>query len=403
MAEAIKTIRDIDVAGKRVFVRVDFNVPVDTKTGTVTDDTRIRGALPTIEYLLERGARVVLASHLGRPKSGPEAKFSLKPVAAHLAELLGKPVAFVDDCIGEKVEVAVNALGDGEVILLENVRFYKQEEANDAEFCQKLARLGDVYVNDAFGTAHRAHASTAGVAAYIKGPKVSGFLIEKELEFLGSKTEDPAKPFVVIIGGAKVSDKITVIERLIEKANTILIGGAMAYTFALARGAKVGKSLSEPEMVDVAKSVVAKAAARGVKLLFPVDNVVTDKLDFDNKAVGTVKVVEGDIPDEMEGVDIGPKTVSLYREEIAKSKTILWNGPMGVFEIPPCDAGTRAIATAVAENTGAISIIGGGDSVTAINQAGLGEKVSFMSTGGGASLEFLEGKILPGVAVLDRL
>jgi phosphoglycerate kinase len=401
-SHAIKTIRDIDVAGKRVFVRVDFNVPMDKKTGVITDDSRIVGALPTIKFLLEHGARVILASHMGRPKATVVPSLSLKPVAAHLAQKLGKPVAFVDDCIGPKVDAAVAALKDGEVILLENLRFYKEEEANDSAFCQKLARLADIYVNDAFGTAHRAHASTAGMAAFVKGPKVSGFLIERELEFLGSKTEHPVKPFVVILGGAKVSDKIMVIERLLEKADTILIGGAMAYTFALARGGKVGKSLSEPDKVDVAKSLIAKAAAKGVELLFPVDTLVTDVLDFDNKKVGATKIIEGDIADNMEGVDIGPKTVSLYRTKIAAAKTILWNGPMGVFEIKPCDAGTRAIATAVAENTKATSIIGGGDSVTAINQAGLGGKVTFMSTGGGASLEFLEGKELPGVAVLDR-
>ena len=345
---------------------------------------------------------MILASHLGRPKAGPEAKFSLKPVAELLAKKLSLPVVFIDDCVGEKVESAVNALQNGQVMVLENVRFYKEEEANDKEFCKKLARLADVYVNDAFGTAHRAHATTAGMAEFVKGPKVSGFLIEKELEFLGSKTENPVRPFVVILGGAKVSDKITVIERLIEKADTILIGGAMAYTFALANGKKVGTSLSEPDKVEVAKAVMAKAKAKNVELLLPVDTLVTDKLDFDNKAMGATKTVEGDIPDGWDGVDIGPKTVTMYREKISQAKTILWNGPMGVFEIKPADAGTRAVAQAVADNKGATSIIGGGDSVTAINQMGLGDKVSWMSTGGGASLEFLEGKELPGVAVLDR-
>lgn len=402
MSQAIKTIRDVDVAGKRTFVRVDFNVPQDKKTGAITDDTRVVGALPTIKYLIEKGAKVILASHLGRPKAGPEAKFSLKPVAELLAQKLGKPVAFVEDCIGERVEAAVASLQNGQVLLLENVRFYKEEEGNDPEFCKKLAKLADVYINDAFGTAHRAHATTAGMAEFVKGPKVSGFLIEKELEFLGSKTDAPVRPFVVILGGAKVSDKITVIERLIEKANTILIGGAMAYTFALARGQTVGTSLCEPDKVDLAKAVMAKAQAKGVELLFPLDTLVTDKLDFDNKAMGTTKVVEGNIPDGWDGVDIGPKTVTLYREKIAGAKTILWNGPMGVFEIKPADAGTKGVAIAVAENKGAISIIGGGDSVTAINKLGLGDKVTFMSTGGGASLEFLEGKELPGVAVLER-
>lgn len=403
MANSIKTVRDIDVAGKRVFVRVDFNVPMDKTTGQITDDTRIMGALPTIKLLVEKGARVVLASHLGRPKSGPEARFSLKPVAAALADRLEKPVAFVDDSVGAKVEAAVDALQDGEILLLENMRFYKEETANDAEFCQQLAKLADVYVNDAFGTAHRAHASTAGVAQYIAGPKVSGLLIEKELEYLGSKINEPVAPFVVILGGAKVSDKMGVIERLLEKANTILIGGAMAYTFKLAQGGTVGTSLCEPDKVDLAKSLMEKAAAKGVELMLPVDTLITDKLDFDNKAVGQTQIVEGDIPEGWEGVDIGPKSVSLYNEKLASAKTILWNGPMGVFEIKPCDAGTRAVATAVAANKDATSIIGGGDSVTAINQAGLGGEVSFMSTGGGASLEFLEGKELPGVAVLESL
>jgi phosphoglycerate kinase len=399
----IKTIRDIDVAGKRVFVRVDFNVPQDKKTGKITDDTRIVGALPTIKYLQEKGAKVVLASHMGRPKAGPEAKYSLKAVAELLAQKLGKGVAFVEDCVGDRAEAAVAQLKNGDLLMLENVRFYKEEEANDSAFCQKLARLADVYVNDAFGTAHRAHATTAGVAAFIKGPKVSGFLIEKELEYLGSKLDNPVAPFVVIMGGAKVSDKITVLARLMEKANTILIGGGMAYTFALAQGKTVGKSLCEPDKVPLAKEIIAKAQAKGVELLFPIDTLITDKLDFDGKAVGATQISEGNIPEGWEGVDIGPKTVTLYREKIAKAKTILWNGPMGVFEIKPCDAGTRAIATAVADNKGATSIIGGGDSVTAINQAGLGDKVTFMSTGGGASLEFLEGKVLPGVAVLERL
>lgn len=403
MSPRTKTIRDIDVKNKRVFVRVDFNVPQDKKTGAITDDTRVVGALPTIQYLIEHGAKVILASHLGRPKAGPEAKFSLRPVAELLAKKLAAPVAFVDDCIGDKVETAVNGLNNGQVLLLENVRFYKEEEANDTEFCKKLARLADVYVNDAFGTAHRAHATTAGMAQFVHGPKVSGFLIEKELEFLGSKTDHPERPFVVILGGAKVSDKITVIERLIEKANTILIGGAMAYTFALARGQKVGTSLCEPDKVDVAKAVMAKAKTKNVELLFPLDTLVTDKFDFDNKTLGATKIVEGDIPDGWDGIDIGPKTVTLYREKIAKAKTILWNGPMGVFEIKPADAGTRGVANAIAENRGAISIIGGGDSVTAINQLGLGDKVTWMSTGGGASLEFLEGKELPGVSVLERI
>ncbi len=396
---AIKTVKDIDVSGKRVFVRVDFNVPVDPN-GTITDETRIVGALPTIQYLVQNKAKVVLASHLGRPK-GVTPEFTLRPVAAKLAEKLGQPVTFVEDCVGEKAESAVAAMQPGQVVLLENVRFYKDEEKNNPEFSKKLARLADVYVNDAFGTAHRAHGSTAGIAEFVAGPKVSGFLIEKELEFLGDKTANPERPFVVILGGAKVSDKITVIDALLEKANTILIGGAMAYTFGLAQGAKVGSSLNEPDKVDTAKAALQKAKARGVKFLLPVDHVITDKVDFAGKAVGELKVVEGDIPDGWQGVDIGPKTVELFSAAVKSAKTVLWNGPMGIFEIKATAKGTFAVAKTVAESS-ATSIIGGGDSVKAINKAGYGDKVTFMSTGGGASLEFLEGKVLPGVDVLDK-
>jgi 3-phosphoglycerate kinase len=397
---AIKTVKDIKVAGKRCFVRCDFNVPVDPN-GTITDQTRIVGALPTIQYLIENKAKVILASHLGRPKNGPAPEFSLKPVAKALAEKLGKPVTFVDDCIGPKVDAAIKAMKDGDVILLENVRFYKGEEKNDPELSKKFAAFSDVFVNDAFGTAHRAHCSTAGIASFIKGPKVSGFLIEKELEFLGEKTANPERPFTVILGGAKVSDKITVIDALLEKANTILIGGAMAYTFGLALGNKVGSSLNEPDKVETAKAALAKAKAKGVKFLLPIDHVITDKVDFAGKAAGELKVVEGDIPDGFQGVDIGPKTVALYSKEIAASKTVLWNGPMGIFEIKACAKGTFAVAKAVAESK-TCSIIGGGDSVKAINKSGYGKQVTFMSTGGGASLEFLEGKVLPGVDVLDK-
>jgi len=396
---AIKTVKDIDVSGKRVFVRVDFNVPVDPN-GTITDETRIVGALPTIQYLVQNKAKVVLASHLGRPK-GVTPEFTLRPVAAKLAEKLGQPVTFVEDCVGEKAESAVAAMQPGQVVLLENVRFYKDEEKNNPEFSKKLARLADVYVNDAFGTAHRAHGSTAGIAEFVAGPKVSGFLIEKELEFLGDKTANPERPFVVILGGAKVSDKITVIDALLEKANTILIGGAMAYTFGLAQGAKVGSSLNEPDKVDTAKAALQKAKARGVKFLLPVDHVITDKVDFAGKAVGELKVVEGDIPDGWQGVDIGPKTVELFSAAVKSAKTVLWNGPMGIFEIKATAKGTFAVAKTVAESS-ATSIIGGGDSVKAINKAGYGDKGTFMSTGGGASLDFLEGKVLPGVDVLDK-
>ena len=397
---AIKTVKDIDVAGKRCFVRCDFNVPVDPN-GTITDQTRIIGALPTIKYLVENGAKIILASHLGRPKGQKNPAMSLKPVATALAEKLGKPVTFVEDCIGPQVEAAIAAMKNGDVILLENVRFYKGEEKNDPELSKKFAAFADVFVNDAFGTAHRAHCSTAGIAEFVKGPKVSGFLIEKELEFLGEKTANPERPFTVILGGAKVSDKITVIDALLEKANTILIGGAMAYTFGLALGNKVGSSLNEPDKVDTAKAALAKAKAKGVKFLLPTDHVITDKVDFAGKAAGELKVVEGDIPDGFQGVDIGPKTVALYSAEIAASKTVLWNGPMGIFEIKACAKGTFAVAKAVAESK-TCSIIGGGDSVKAINKSGYGKQVTFMSTGGGASLEFLEGKALPGVEVLDK-
>lgn len=396
----IKTIKDIDVAGKRVFVRCDFNVPIED--GKVSDDTRIQAALPTIQYLIDHKARVILASHLGRPKGQANPKYSLKPVAEDLAAKLNRPVSFAQDCIGEEAQKAAEALGDGEVLLLENVRFYAGEEKNDPDFARKLAALAEIYVNDAFGTAHRAHASTEGVTKFLS-PCVAGFLIEKELDYLGSKTNDPARPFVVVLGGAKVSDKISVIDALLDKANTILIGGAMAYTFKLAQGGKVGNSLSEPDKVDVAKAALEKAKAKNVAFLLPVDNVITDKLDFDSRELGDVRKVEGDIPDGWEGVDIGTKTVEAYKSHIENAQTILWNGPMGVFEIKESAKGTFAVAEAVGANTKATSIIGGGDSVKAINRSGYADKVSFISTGGGASLEFLEGKTLPGVAALDHV
>lgn len=397
---SVKTIKDVNLAGKRVFVRVDFNVPFDAQ-GNISDDTRIVGALPTIKHLVAQGAKVILASHLGRPKGEKNLKYTLASVAKALSERLGQPVLFVPDCIGPEAEKAAHELADGGVILLENARFYKGEEKNDPEFCQALAKLADAYVNDAFGTAHRAHATTEGITRYISGPKVSGFLIEKELDFLGDKTAKPARPFAVILGGAKVSDKITVIEALLEKCDTMLIGGAMAYTFALALGHKVGSSLNEPDKVETAKACLAKAKEKGVKFLLPVDNIITDKVDFGAGTVGEVKVCGEDIPDGWQGVDIGPKTVELYKAEAAKSKTILWNGPMGIFEIKECAKGTFAVAETVAE-ADAISIIGGGDSVKAIKKSGYGDKVSFISTGGGASLEFLEGKTLPGVAALEQ-
>lgn len=395
---ATKTIKDINVSGKRVLVRVDFNVPV--KDGKITDDTRIVAALPTLKHLLGQGGRVILMSHLGRPKGAVNPEFSLAPVAEALAAKLGQPVAFVDDCIGPKAEAATAALKDGEILLLENVRFYKGETDNDPEFARKLAALGEVYVNDAFGTAHRAHASTEGVTKFLS-PNVCGFLIEKELTFLGEKTANPERPFVVILGGAKVSDKIMVIDALLEKADKILIGGAMAYTFRLAQGGKVGNSLSEPDKVDTAKAALEKAAARGVEFLLPVDNLVCNALDFGAGTLGDTKVQEGGIEDGWEGIDIGPKTIALYEEAVRSAKTVLWNGPMGIFEIKQSAVGTFAVAKAVAEGD-ALSIIGGGDSVKAIKKSGYSDKVSFMSTGGGASLEFLEGKELPGVVALDQ-
>lgn len=379
-----KTVDQIEVKDKTVLVRVDFNVPLEN--GKITDDRRIAQALPTIRSILDRDGKLILMSHLGRPKGGPEAKYSLRPVARRLGELLGKEVRFVEDCIGPAAEQAAAHLKGGEVLLLENLRFHKEEEKNDPNFSRQLAKMADVYINDAFGTAHREHASTFGVPQLLAGkPRGIGFLIRKELKFLSEAISDPKRPFVAILGGAKVSDKINVIERLLEKADMLLIGGAMAYTFFLAQGKRVGGSLVEPDKVELAKELLDKA---GGKIQLPVDTVIAGEMTD----TAQTRIVEGDIPDGMEGFDIGPKTVEQYRNQIAKAKTIIWNGPMGVFEKKPFAAGTRAIAEAVAAVTGkgAITIIGGGDSAAAIEQMGLGEKVSHVSTGGGASLEFLE-------------
>ena len=410
------TVKDLDLQGKRVLVRVDYNVPMEEKDGQmeINDATRIKETLPTLDFLVKSGAKIILMAHLGRPKGSKEPSMSLRPVAAKLSDMLGAPVAFQQDCVGEQVEKYVNTMKPGDIVLLENLRFYSEEEANDAGFAEKLARLADVYVNDAFGAAHRAHASTAGVAEVLakrNAPRAAGLLMERELKFLGEELENPTRPFVVILGGAKVSDKIKVIDRLLEKANTILVGGAMAYTFKLALGKPVGKSLVEPDKVDVAKSALEKAKARGVQFLLPTDNVVatpvkTDKLNKKGKPVFDLQnphVISGDFSPEVEGLDIGPETAKKFSEEVLKARTILWNGPMGMFEDARFAEGTYAVARAVAEATkkGAKSIIGGGDSVKALNKAGLGEQVTFMSTGGGASLEFLEGKELPGVAALS--
>lgn len=412
------TVNDLDVRGLRVFMRVDYNVPMEEMDGlmVINDDTRIKETLPTLELLIKKGAKIILAAHLGRPKGQREPSMSLRPVAAKLADLLSRPVAFVDDCIGEKVEKTAGALKEGDVLLLENVRYYNEEEANDPAFAEKLAKVADVYVNDAFGAAHRAHASTDGVPHVVAkrgGKCAAGLLMERELKFLGDELDQPARPFVVILGGAKVSDKIKVIDVLLEKADTILIGGAMAYTFKLAQGLKIGKSLVEADKTEVALSALAKAQKRGVKFLLPVDNTVatpvkTDKLNKKGKAIIDLTNPrtnsEPNIMDTEEGVDIGPATAALFATEIAKAKTVLWNGPMGIFEDKRFATGTNAVAQAVVDATqknGTKTIIGGGDSVKAIHKAGLGDKVTFMSTGGGASLEFLEGAVLPGVAALS--
>ncbi len=389
-----KTIEDVSVQGKRVLVRVDFNVPLDANK-KITDENRIVGALPTIKYLVKNGAKVVLCSHLGRPKGQFNDKYSLAPVAVRLSELLGQEVKMCKDVIGEDADRVTASLKDGEVCLLENLRFHKEEEANDPEFAKKLASYADLFVNDAFGTAHRAHASTEGVTHYL--PSVAGYLIEKELKVMGGALADPARPFLAILGGAKVSDKIEVINNLLTKVNVLIIGGGMAYTFQKAMGGRIGNSLCEDDKMELAKDILARAAYKGVRIVLPVDNEAGDK--FSNDALH-ITVHSQEIPDGFEGLDIGPVTRELFVGEIRRAKTIVWNGPMGVFEFPTFAVGTRCIAEAVASNPGT-TIIGGGDSAAAITQMGFADKVTHVSTGGGASLEFLEGKELPGIAALN--
>lgn len=385
-----KTIRDIDVSGKRVLVRVDFNVPL--KEGKVVDDTRIRAALPTLNYLLDHGAALILCSHLGRPKGEPMPEFSLRPVAEHLSTLIGRPVAFAEECVGPMAEQAASALKPGEILLLENTRFQPGETKNDPQMAKQLAALADIYVNDAFGSAHRAHASTEGVAKYL--PAVAGFLMEKEIQYLGQAIADPKRPFVAILGGAKISDKIGVIRNLLQKADRVLIGGGMANTFFKAQGYPVGDSLVEADALDTARELLAQG---GAKLRLPVDVVIAD--GFENEAQRKVMSM-GPIPEGWRIMDIGPETISAYRKVIAEAGTVVWNGPMGVFEFPAFATGTFELAKAIADSK-ATSIIGGGDSVAAVQQAGMAERITHISTGGGASLEMLEGIILPGLAALQ--
>ncbi len=389
-------ISDIYFAGRRIIARVDFNVPLD-KDGNITDDNRIVGALPTIKYMVENDAKVILVSHLGRPKNGPEEKYSMKPAAERLEKLLGRPVILAADVIGPDAKAKAAALQNGEVLMLENVRFHKEEEKNDPAFAKELASMAELFVNDAFGTAHRAHASTTGIADYLPG--VCGFLIEKELNFMGKALENPERPFVAILGGAKVSDKISVIENLLDKVDTLIIGGGMAYTFLKAQGHHIGKSLCELDKIDLAKELMEKAKAKNVNLLLPLDNVVAKEFSADAEAIS---INSDELPEDTMGLDIGPKTIAQFAEAIKSAKTIVWNGPMGVFEFEKFAVGTKAIAEAVA-NSGAISIVGGGDSAAAVEQLGFADKITHISTGGGASLEFLEGKELPGIACLTEI
>ncbi|HXM99576.1 MAG TPA: phosphoglycerate kinase [Candidatus Dormibacteraeota bacterium] len=393
------TIKDLDLKGKRVFIRVDFNVPL--KDGVVTDDTRIRETLPTLKLAIEKGGRLVLASHLGRPKGRPEAKYSLKPAAKKLEELLGKPVAFANDCVGPDAEAKSKALRDGDVLLLENVRFHPEEEKNDEAFSKQLAALCDgLFVCDAFGSAHRAHASVVGITRFVK-QSAAGLLMERELAYIGKAISNPARPFVAILGGAKVSDKIEVVENLMKVADSMLIGGGMAYTFLKAQGIAIGKSLVEEDKLDLAKKILADAKQRNFKFLLPTDHVIAPEFKADAPAT-TVDV--NSTPADQMGLDIGPKTIAAYAAEISKSKTIVWNGPMGVFEMPAFAKGTLEVAKAVAAATtaGATSIVGGGDSVAAVHQSGVADKISHISTGGGVSLEFLGGRKLPGVEALTN-
>jgi phosphoglycerate kinase len=395
---AMKTIDALDLAGKRVFIRVDFNVPLDEQ-GRVTDDARIRAALPTIQHAVSKKAKVILASHLGRPKGKPEdrKKLTLEPAAVRLSELLKQDVILADDCTGDGVKKLVRDLKDGQVLLLENLRFHPEEEANDEGFARELASLADVWVNDAFGTAHRAHASTAGMAKFVK-EKAAGFLIRKEVDYLGKALAHPAKPFVAILGGAKVSDKIKVLENLIAKADAICIGGAMAYTFLKAEGVAVGKSKVEEDKLDLARSILEKAKAKGVDFLLPVDHVcATEAKETAKREV----VNDRAIPDGLIGLDIGPKTLDRYKQRILAAKTVFWNGPMGLFEQKPWAEGTFGVARAMADSP-AVTVVGGGDSAAAVEEAGLVSKMKHVSTGGGASLEFIEGRVLPGIQVLEE-
>jgi phosphoglycerate kinase len=397
MSFAKKTVQHLDCAGRRVLVRVDFNVPV--ANGEVTDDTRIVAALPTVRYLLQKQARVILCSHLGRPQGGPDAKNSLKPVRERLSRLLRQDVAWADDCVGPAAEAAAAALGDGQVLLLENLRFHAGEEKNDPAFAQALARLGECYVNDAFGTAHRAHASTEGVTHYLK-PAVAGLLMKNELDYMGAALESPKRPFVAVLGGSKISGKIDVITALLPKVDRLLIGGAMMFTFLKAQGKPVGKSLVEDDRLGLARDVMAQATALGKELVLPTDCVASTAPD--GSAPGIAKPVEQLAAVEM-GVDIGPESLALFAAKLRDAKTVVWNGPMGIFEVPAFAAGTMGVAKAMSElkSQGAVTVVGGGDSVAAVQQSGLAERFSHLSTGGGASLEFLEGKLLPGVAALE--